>query len=102
MIFLHGQVYGIMNNIVYQDNQIAIRTESNGRNYCTGNSRHINIRYFFVKDRVDEGGVKIEYFLTQLMLADYFTKPLKGKMLTIFRDVIMGYKSISSLKSIRF
>ena len=44
MIFLHGKRYGIMNNILYQDNQIAIRMEENGRNSCTGNLRHINIR----------------------------------------------------------
>ena len=29
-----------------------------------------------------------------------FTKPLKGKVLKIFRDIIMGYKPLSSLKSI--
>ena len=26
----------------------------NGRNLCTGNSRHINVRYFFIKDRLDK------------------------------------------------
>ena len=27
---------------------------NNGRESCTGNYRHINIRYFFVKDGVDK------------------------------------------------
>ena len=44
--FLHGQGYGIINNIVYQYNQIAIRMEENGSNYCNENSRHIDIRCF--------------------------------------------------------
>ena len=35
------------------------------------------------------------------MLAYYFTKPLKEKVLKIFRDILMGYKPIFSLKSIR-
>ena len=35
-----------------------------------------------------------------MMLEDYFIKPLRGKVLKIFRDVIMGYKPISSLKPI--
>ena len=73
--------------------------DKNGRNYCTGKSRHINIRLFF-KDRVDKGEVKIEYCPTQMVLADYFTKPLKGKVFKIFRDVILGYKPILSLESI--
>ena len=64
----------------------------NGRNYCTGNSRHII--YIFFWDRLDKEELKIEYCPTQMMLTDYFTKPLKGKVFKIFRDVIMGYKPI--------
>mmetsp|Transcript_19478 Transcript_19478/g.22076 ORF Transcript_19478/g.22076 Transcript_19478/m.22076 type:complete len:153 (+) Transcript_19478:348-806(+) len=72
--------------------------EKNGRNSCTGgNSRHINIRYFFVKDRVDKGELTIEYCPTGNMLADFFTKPLQGSQFTLMRDIIMGYKPISLL-----
>ena len=98
IIFLQVQIYGIMNNILYQDNQIVIRIDKNGRNYCTGNSRRINIRYFFIKDTVDKGEVKIECCLTQMTLAYNFTKMLMRKVFKIFREVIMGYKPISSLK----
>ena len=35
-----------------------------------------------------------------MMLEDYFTKPLKGKVFKLIRDVIMGYKPIPQLKSI--
>ena len=31
------------------------------------------------------------------MLSDYFTKPLQGRMFHAYRDVIMGWKHISSL-----
>ena len=48
--FLNEQGYDLKSNALYQDNQSAIRMEVNGRNSCTGNSRHINIQYFFVKD----------------------------------------------------
>ena len=37
VFFLHIKGYGIMNNIVYLDNQISIRTEKIGGDYCTGN-----------------------------------------------------------------
>ena len=54
----------------------AMLMEKNGRNSCTGNSRHINIRYFFIKDRIDKKEVKVEYCPTEHMVADYFCKPL--------------------------
>ena len=45
---------------LYQDKKIAINMENNGINSCTGNSRHISIRYFFVKDRVDKEDFSIK------------------------------------------
>ena len=68
-----------------------------GRNSCTGNSRHIHIRYFFVKDRIYKGKMKLEYCQTHLMLADFFTKTLMGEMFRKLRRVIMGYTSIFEL-----
>ena len=95
--FLKYQGYIIKNNVVYQDNQSAIRMEINGRNSCTGNSRHIDIRYFFVKDRVDKKEVKIVYCPTEQMLADFYTKPLNGSLFKFFREVIMGWRPITDL-----
>ena len=77
--FLDAQGYGIKDNVVYQDNQSTIHMAKNGRDSTTGNSRHINIRYFFVKDRIDKGEMRVDYLPTNVMLADYFTKPLMGK-----------------------
>ena len=44
LMFLEGQGYIIKNNILYQDNKSTILMLKNGRNPCTGNSRHIAIR----------------------------------------------------------
>ena len=98
LMFLEGQGYGIKDNVVYQDNKSAILMETNGRNSCTGNSRHINVRYFFIKDRVDKGEVRVEYLPTSLMLADYFTKPLNGTQFNYLRDIIMGWRPMSELQ----
>ena len=49
MMFMDAQGYGIKNNIVYQDNQSTMKIHINGRNLCTGNSRHINIHYFLLR-----------------------------------------------------
>ena len=98
--FLEAQGYTISSNKVYQDNQSAIRMEVNGRNSCTGNSRHIDIRYFFVKDRVDKKEFVIQYCPTELMVADFFTKPIQGALFRAFRAVIMGHEGIESLSQI--
>jgi len=95
--FLTAQGYKIKSSKVYQDNQSAIRMEINGRNSCTGNSRHVAIRYFFVKDRVDKGEIVVEYCPTDVMLADFFTKPLQGTLFKTFRSVIMGHEDVSVL-----
>ena len=97
--FLAAQGYVLKSNQVYQDNQSAIKMEKNGRNSCTGNSRHIHIRYFFVKDRVDKGEVNIGYCPTEQMLADFFTKPLNGALFQKFKKVLMGHATLSTLSS---
>ena len=96
---MEAQGYFFQKNVIYQDNQSAIRIEKNGRNSCTGNSRHIHIRYMFTKDRVDKGEFEIEYCPTESMLADYFTKPLQGSLFNRFREIIMGWKHIDTLKT---
>ena len=87
------------NKLIYQDNESAIKMEVNGRNSCTGNSRHVNIKYFWVKDHIDKGVVRIKYCPTTLMLADYFTKPLQGELFRRLRAVIIGHKDINDLLS---
>jgi len=95
--FLEYQGYNFKNKILYQDNQSAMKMEVNGRNSCTGNSRHIDIRYFFVKDRVESGKINISYCPTELMLADFFTKAVQGSLFKLFRDAVMGYVPMADI-----
>ena len=97
IMFLKSQGYEMRNNTVYQDNKSAILMEKNGRNSCTGNSRHINVHYFFVKDQIDKGEFKVQYCPTLLMLADFFTKPIVGKRFRELWKVVMGQMSIFEL-----
>jgi hypothetical protein len=96
--FLEAQGYELAENIFYQDNQSTMRFEKNGRKSCGPNSRHIDIRYFFIKDRIDIEGIDVQYCPTEQMLADFFTKPLQGSLFKKFREVILGHKHINSLK----
>jgi hypothetical protein len=55
------------------------------------------VRYFFVKDRIDKKELRVEYCPTHLMLADYFSKPLRGKLFKEQREYIMGWRPLSEL-----
>ena len=96
--FLGAQGYAVKNNTFYQDNQSTIRFERNGRKSCGPNLRHIEIRYFLIKDRIISSGITVLHCPTEQMLADFFTKPLQGSLFTKFRRVIMGHDHIDSLK----
>ena len=88
--FLKAQGYGYDETIVYQDNKSAILLEKNGTASSSKCTKHINIRYFFIKDRVEKNEVKIIYCPTDEMIADFFTKPLQGKKFIEFRKAIMN------------
>jgi hypothetical protein len=78
--FLAAQGYALKENVFYQDNQSTIRFEKNGRKSCGPNSRHIDIRYFFIKDRLGLEDIDLQHCPTEQMLADFFTKPLQGSL----------------------
>ena len=99
MMFMREQGYPVKDNVLYQDNKSTILMLKNGRNSCTGNSRHIDVRHFFAKDRIDKKEVRVEYCPSLCMLADFFTKLLQDLLYKRFRDVIMGYKPLSSIQS---
>ena len=89
--FLKHQRYDVKEKLLFQDNESTIRMEVNGRNSCTGNSRHVDIRFFFVHDRVKSGDIKVVYCPTDKMVADFFKKPLQGSIFMKFRNSVMGH-----------
>lgn len=91
--FLCAQGYAIKKSVGYQDNQSAILLENNGRMSGSKRTRHINIRYYFITDRINQGEVGVEYCPTGEMKADFFTKPLQGTAFRKFRDAILNVQS---------
>ena len=59
------------------------------------NSKHIEIRYFFVKDRTTGNNIKIRHCPTEKMISDFLTKPLQGSLFREFRAVLMGHVELS-------
>jgi hypothetical protein len=87
--FMEAQGFGVT-TILNQDNQSTIKLSENGKASSGKGTRHINIRYFFITDRIARKEVAIQYCPTKEMVADYFTKPLQGALFYKFRDQIMG------------
>ena len=78
-------------NILYQDNTSSIRLEKNGKASSTKRTRHLNIRYFLITDKLKSKDVStVEYCPTAEHLADVLTKPLQGSPFRKFRNAIMG------------
>jgi hypothetical protein len=75
----------------------AMKMEKNGRQSAGQRSRHIHIRYFFIKDRIANKEITLMHCPTAIMVAVYFTKPLQGFLFVKFRDIIMGITHHSSL-----
>jgi len=89
--FLAQQGYSCGPATVFQDNQSTIVLANKGFS-TSEKTRHIAIRYFFVKDRIDAGEVSVQYLCTEDMLADVMTKPLQGSLFRKLRSLLMNYK----------
>jgi hypothetical protein len=89
-LFLEGQGFEVNDVILYQDNKSAILLENNGKASSSKRTKHIHLRYFYVKDKVESGELRIEHCPTDQMLADFFTKPLQGTLFHKMRDKIMN------------
>ena len=91
--FLRNQGYRVKNGLLYQDNQAAMLIQNNGVLSRRRRSRHIDIRFFFIKDRIDKGEMEVAFCGTNEMVADYLTKPLQGEKFRGFRNEILGLNS---------
>ena len=75
---------------IYQDNQSCMALVDRGRSGAE-RTRHIQIRYFWLKERVDVGEVRVEYLRTEDMYANVLTKPLQGSQFLRERDGLTGW-----------
>jgi hypothetical protein len=88
--FMKAQGYRVKDNVLFQDNKSSILLEKNGKASSSKRTKHINIRYFFITDRVKNEEVSVVWCPTGDMIGDFTTKPLQGALFRKFRDHIMG------------
>jgi hypothetical protein len=87
--FLTNQGYEVGPAIIEQDNQgtmIAIKRGSPP----SDRSRHINIRFFWLADRIKSNEIQVAYTPTEHMLADVLTKPIQGERFINLRNRLLG------------
>lgn len=61
---------------MYEDNQSCIHLLQNGNNSLR--TKHIDTKYHFVRDMVNNKVIRVEYCPTEDMIADLLTKPLEA------------------------
>jgi hypothetical protein len=88
--FIEAQGYAAECVGLYQDNistQILIKNErmSSGKK-----TKHIKAKFFFIKDRVDDGEIKVINCPKEEMWADILTKPLQGMAFRTMRAILMN------------
>jgi len=93
-MFLKYQGYNVK-GILYEDNKSAITMMKTGKG--SERTRHVNIKYYFVKQYIDNGALALEYCPTASMVADALTKPLQGYQFEYIRDYLLGYRDVSEL-----
>jgi hypothetical protein len=87
--FLIAQGHEVLPTIIAQDNMSTIALANKGRS-TADSTRHIAIRYFFIKNRIEDGDVILVHVPTIDMIADILTKPLQGQQFRTLRAYLLG------------
>ncbi len=80
-------------SLLYQDNMSAILLKTNGRASSSKRTKHIKVKYFLIKDKVDREEVTIEHCPTEQMWTDINTEPKQGAIFRAFRGQIVRISS---------
>ena len=70
--------------VIFRDNHICIKMTENP--VFHDKSKHIEIRYFYTRDMVQKGAIKLQYVSTDDQVANVLTKPISRVKFEYFRD----------------
>ena len=82
---------------IYQDNKSTILLTENGKGSSSRCTKHLDIRYFFVTDKIKKRDVRVSFCPTHDMIGDFFTKPLQGTQFVHMRSKILNLPSNASV-----
>ena len=76
--------------LIHEDNVSAIHLARNPT--TTPNSKHIDIRHHFIRERVKRGEFKVVRVRSDMQRADFLTRPLPKKTFCAYRDFVMNIR----------
>ena len=72
--------------IVHADNQGAIALAQNPISHSR--AKHIDIRFHFIRERIERNEIKLQYISTRQMVADILTKALPREAFEKFHEAL--------------
>ena len=63
----------------------AILLETNGKASSSKRTKHIKVKYFYIKDKINQDEIVVEHCPTNQMWNDIKTKPKQGAVFREFR-----------------
>jgi hypothetical protein len=75
-------------SLVYGDNQSTLAVSQNG--VKSDRTKHVDVKYHFITQKVEEGTVKLKWIPTAEQQADIFTKPLAAPVFERLRQQLMS------------
>ena len=80
--------------VIFEDNQSAISMAKNPQFH--GRSKHINIKYHFIREQVSNDKIRLKYCPTEDMLADLLTKGIGPEKFERLRSLCGMCNQVSS------
>jgi len=91
--FLAAQGVPVPTNTIFQDKKSKILLAKNGSTSSGKRTRHLNVQYYFVTDKIKKGEVRIACCPMKEILGDFFTKPLQGRIFVKMHEKILNLPS---------
>ena len=72
-------------NVIYPDNMSNLRLETSGMESTNKQTRHFDLKLFYITDLVKREEIEVKYCPTDKMLADFLSKPLSCNKMRVMR-----------------
>ena len=95
--FIQAQGYKAECVGLYQDNISTQLLIKNGKLSSRKRTKHMKAKFFFIKDRVNDGEIRVVDCPTEEMWADVLTKPLQGMAFQTMRAELMNRRNYFEL-----
>ena len=76
---------------IYNDNLPTITAIKSGKG-SHSKSKHINVKFFFIKQYIDSNDISIRHISSIENIADFFTKPLFSELFFKFRNLMLNHE----------